>query len=74
MQALELFSMRAPLFKQGIFDMNGGLAFTHLCFHLRKTVPGLLLTPLTSTLVIIRGSSDVFPILFCRMLVVKPSR
>jgi hypothetical protein len=29
MQALEFFRVRALLLKQGIFDLNGGLAFTH---------------------------------------------
>jgi hypothetical protein len=74
MQALEPFRVRAPLIEQGIFDLNGGLAFIHFYFHLRKTVPCVMSTPLTSTRVIIRGSSTVFPMLFCRMLVVKPSR
>jgi hypothetical protein len=74
MQVIEFFHLHTPPFEG--FSIRTVVLLSLICFyyHRKKTVPGVLSTPLTSTLVIIRGSSSVFPMMFCRMLVAKPNK
>jgi hypothetical protein len=64
MQAFELLSVRAPPLEQGVSDSNGGVVLAHFCYHRRKSVPGVMSSPLTTTLETIQRSFTVFPMLF----------